>query len=182
MLRWWELTRASTRDGTMRYCVRQRTLNYHVLKQHSVVGRQWKRMTTPTTTIQERCTINATLPFLDHLVPERKYCFECGHSKKVTFISVNCFQNTRISDRVLKCSAEHERLVVPKSRLSSAGDWAFSIYAPKTWNSIPIDIRWADTVDIFKKKLLKVFVWSTLWIAKPTMLSAFEQDFGKGAI
>ena len=49
-------------------------------------------------------------------------------------------------------SADHERLVIPKSSLSSAGDRAFSIYTPKTWNSIPIDI---DTVDIFKKKFKK---------------------------
>ena len=33
------------------------------------------------------------------------------------------------------------------------GDAAFVTYAPKLWNTLPMNIREADTVDIFKRQL-----------------------------
>ncbi len=44
-------------------------------------------------------------------------------------------------------------LVVPKTRLRSGGDRAFSSYAPKLWNSLPADIREANSLGIFKSRL-----------------------------
>ncbi|KAF7654698.1 hypothetical protein LDENG_00065990, partial [Lucifuga dentata] len=44
-------------------------------------------------------------------------------------------------------------LSVPHSRLKSKADCAFEVIAPKLWNSLPLDLRAVDTVDIFKKKL-----------------------------
>ncbi len=47
-------------------------------------------------------------------------------------------------------SSQSGLLVVPKSRLRSGGDRAFSSYAPKLWNSPPADIREANLLGIFK--------------------------------
>ena len=44
-------------------------------------------------------------------------------------------------------------LVTPKSNLKSAGDRAFKLAAPRLWNSLPSEIRSAQTVITFKKKL-----------------------------
>ncbi len=44
-------------------------------------------------------------------------------------------------------------LVIPKTRLRSGGDRAFSSYAPKLWNSLPADIREANSLRIFKSRL-----------------------------
>ena len=44
-------------------------------------------------------------------------------------------------------------LTVPTANLKSYGDRAFSIRAPKEWNHLPVDIRNATSLDIFKKQL-----------------------------
>ena len=48
-------------------------------------------------------------------------------------------------------------LVVPRARLRF-GERAFSVAAPRLWNSLPVDIRNAATQDTFKKKL-KTFMF-----------------------
>ena len=48
-------------------------------------------------------------------------------------------------------------LVVPRARLRF-GERAFSVAAPRLWNSLPVDIRNAATLDTFKKKL-KTFIF-----------------------
>ncbi len=50
-------------------------------------------------------------------------------------------------------SANQSLLTVPKSKLKSRGDRAFAIAAPKLWNTLPIHIRTAPTLLIFKSKL-----------------------------
>ena len=50
-------------------------------------------------------------------------------------------------------STEPHLLVVPHSRLKTKGDCAFSVMAPTLWNSLPLCIRSAETVDSFKKQL-----------------------------
>ena len=44
-------------------------------------------------------------------------------------------------------------LAVPKSRLKTYGDRAFSVAAPKLWNELPLDLRSLDTINLFKKHL-----------------------------
>ena len=44
-------------------------------------------------------------------------------------------------------------LAVPKSRLKTYGDRAFSVAAPKLWNELPLDLRILDTINLFKKHL-----------------------------
>lgn len=56
-----------------------------------------------------------------------------------------------IPSRTLRSSTNLD-LVVPRSRRSQ-GDRAFSIAAPRLWNTLPLDIRTATSVNIFKNKL-----------------------------
>ena len=50
-------------------------------------------------------------------------------------------------------SSDSRLLVVPKSKLVSAGDRAFSVTAPKLWNKLPCDVRNLTNVDSFKTAL-----------------------------
>ena len=50
-------------------------------------------------------------------------------------------------------------LDVPKSRLITKGDRAFAVAAPKLWNSLPFNIRSAQTLEIFKSSL-KTYLFS----------------------
>ena len=44
-------------------------------------------------------------------------------------------------------------LETPSTKLKSFGDRAFSVYAPKLWNQLPIQIKQAPSLLIFKKTL-----------------------------
>ena len=44
-------------------------------------------------------------------------------------------------------------LSVPRSRLKTYGDRAFSICGPKLWNSLPDEVRLSETVGVFKTRL-----------------------------
>lgn len=57
-----------------------------------------------------------------------------------------------VPDRNLR-SSDSALLVVPKSRLITKGDRAFSIKAPRLWNSLPKDLRLASSVTTFKSLL-----------------------------
>lgn len=46
-------------------------------------------------------------------------------------------------------------LLIPPSKLKSYGDRAFSVCAPKLWNSLPKQIKEATSVYAFKKIVLK---------------------------
>ncbi|XP_041848233.1 uncharacterized protein LOC121644403 [Melanotaenia boesemani] len=50
-------------------------------------------------------------------------------------------------------SSGQSLLTVPPSRLLTRGDRAFSVRAPKLWNSLPEELRAANTVSTFKAKL-----------------------------
>ena len=49
-------------------------------------------------------------------------------------------------------SAEEYRLSVPRSSHSN-GDRAFSVAAPRLWNTLPMNIKMSDSVPIFKGRL-----------------------------
>ena len=51
------------------------------------------------------------------------------------------------------CSEGKNLLLVPKTRLKTFGDRAFSVQAPRLWNKLPIEIRTAPSLDVFKKML-----------------------------
>jgi hypothetical protein len=62
------------------------------------------------------------------------------------------------SQRILR-SQSKSILRVPPTKTSTFGDRAFSVSAPKLWNSIPQDIKMSSSVELFKKQL-KTFLFS----------------------
>ena len=55
-------------------------------------------------------------------------------------------------------SSRKEYLAVPRSRLKTYGDRAFSIAGPKLWNNLPLEIRKCASVATFKQSL-KTFLF-----------------------
>ena len=60
--------------------------------------------------------------------------------------------NTYVPHRLLR-SVDQQLLVVPRSRLALRADRAFSVAAPKRWNSLPLQIRLATSLPAFKSGL-----------------------------
>ena len=60
----------------------------------------------------------------------------------------------------LRSAGRHD-LVVPRSRLVSS-ERAFSVAAPRGWNSLPVDIRLITDTMLFKKKL-KTFLFNSAY-------------------
>ena len=79
--------------------------------------------------------------------------------KKVnTDTTVNTYKDNRHTSCTRTCSrtlrsTDQKLLAVPKSRLKTYGDRAFSVAAPKLWNELPLDLRSLDTINLFKKHL-----------------------------
>jgi len=57
-------------------------------------------------------------------------------------------------------SSSNNLLVVPPSKLRSFGDRRFAYAAPTLWNSLPLRIRSAQTLNEFKR-LLKSYLFTT---------------------
>ena len=56
------------------------------------------------------------------------------------------------SSRLLRSSSQN-LLAVPKSRLKTYGDRAFSVVAARLWNQLPLELRSVTSVDQFKTQL-----------------------------
>lgn len=61
-------------------------------------------------------------------------------------------------------SSNQVLLNVPRTRLKNKGDRAFSVVAPNLWNSLPVHIRTAQTVGIFKS-FFKTHLYSLAFIS-----------------
>ena len=57
-----------------------------------------------------------------------------------------------VPNRNLRSKDEY-LLVQPKSRLKTMGDRSFQCAAPALWNSLPLNLRMMDDVDLFKRQL-----------------------------
>ena len=71
--------------------------------------------------------------------------------------SFNCIHPARRNLR----SSNRNLLVKPYLNLNSYGKRAFSVAAPELWNNLPEDIKSANSIDDFKRKL-KTFRLSEL--------------------
>ncbi len=70
-------------------------------------------------------------------------------------ICLNCYLFI-LPSRDLR-SSDSGLLVIPPTRLRSMGDRAFSSCAPKLWNSLPSEIRQAESFSVFKSVLKTYF-------------------------
>lgn len=59
-------------------------------------------------------------------------------------------------------SFNQDLLVIPKSRLKCRGDRTFCIAAPRLWNALPLSVRQASSVNIFKSRL-KTFLFCKVY-------------------
>ena len=50
-------------------------------------------------------------------------------------------------------SIDKNLLTVPVSRLKTYGDRSFAVAAPKAWNKLPIEVRNAPSLQVFKQRL-----------------------------
>lgn len=84
------------------------------------------------------------------------FVFKCVHGLAPQYLSdlIQPYAPTR-SLR----SADLSLLVVPKTKRKLRGDRAFSVAGPKLWNDLPLHIRQADSLPVFKS-LLKTYLFS----------------------
>ena len=84
------------------------------------------------------------------------FVFKSLHGNAPIYLSE--LVHVRTIDRVLRSSSEMT-LDVPKSRLKTKGDRSFAVAGPKLWNSLPAQIRAAQSLGVFKA-LLKTYLFS----------------------
>ena len=58
-----------------------------------------------------------------------------------------------VPTRTLRSSSDTLQLIVPRTRLKSYGDRAFSAIGPKLWNQTPLHYRQSENLDVFKQRL-----------------------------
>ena len=84
--------------------------------------------------------------------------------------SLSCFTLTPLlgaSGQLISCSE------VPRSKRKLRGDRAFSVAAPKLWNDLPLHIRQASSLSIFKTNLKTHFyslAFDPAWDFAPVLL------------
>ena len=87
----------------------------------------------------------------------------------LTYKTVNGYAPSYIEDlvnhyvpsRSLR-STSQGLLTVPRSTTSTYGDRTFSIAAPRLWNTLPLMIRNAQSVSVFKR-LLKTYLFQLIY-------------------
>ena len=77
--------------------------------------------------------------------------YKCQHNLAPQYLS-GLLQDKPTHERTLR-SADLDLLTVPTANLRTFGDRAFSVAAPTLWNSLPLQIRHAATLDSFKAAL-----------------------------
>ena len=75
--------------------------------------------------------------------------FKALHGKAPVYLSeLLAFRETRVP----RFSNQYF-LEVPRTKCVTFGDRAFSVYAPKLWNSVPYEIRSCHEIEDFKTKV-----------------------------
>ncbi len=61
-------------------------------------------------------------------------------------------------------SCDQALLVVPHVRLKRRGECAFAVAGPQLWNTLPLEIRMAPSLSVFKSLLKNLFVFLSVLI------------------
>ena len=77
-------------------------------------------------------------------------CYNTLHSSMPPYLKD--LLNSYVLERVLR-SQDSKLLIVPKSNWKTFGDRAFTVTGPIIWNPLPLSLRTAGSVAIFKKHL-----------------------------
>jgi hypothetical protein len=78
--------------------------------------------------------------------------YKCLHGLAPQYLVDSIQRVSEAGRRQLRSSAT-EALVVPYTRLVTAGDRAFSSFGSRLWNSLPYDVTAATTLPIFRSRL-----------------------------
>ena len=65
--------------------------------------------------------------------------------------------------RSLRSDSMFKRLVIPRTKRKTVADRAFSVYGPSKWNEFPNDIKEANTLDVFKSKIITYMLLDNLY-------------------
>ncbi|XDV53534.1 hypothetical protein PO909_022010, partial [Leuciscus waleckii] len=84
------------------------------------------------------------------------FVFKSLHNQAPGYLSDLLHQY--IPSRSLR-SGDQNLILIPHSRLKRRGDRAFSVTGPRLWNDLPVEIRMAPSLTIFKS-LLKTHLFS----------------------
>jgi len=83
--------------------------------------------------------------------------YKCQHDMAPEYLQVYCQPMSTVASRRLR-SADSGRLAVPRTR-TSYGDRSFAVQGPRSWNSLPAELRTSDFgLDMFRRKLKTFFV------------------------
>ena len=82
-------------------------------------------------------------------------CYKSLHDLAPSYMTSMFSYRDPPSDRVTVHNDELHLLKEPTGRLTTGthGDRAFSGYAPKLWNSLPLELRLSSSFELFKKDL-----------------------------
>ena len=80
-------------------------------------------------------------------------CYKTSHDLAPSYMMSMLSYHDPPSDRVTVRNDELHLLKEPISRLTTHGDRALSVYAPKLWNSLPLELRLSSSFELFKKDL-----------------------------
>jgi len=86
------------------------------------------------------------------------YQYLNGTLPKYLSSDIALYSTQSTSHHYLRSAVDHTKLYVPKTHRSQ-GDRAFSVIGPRQWNMLPLSIREAVSLNVFKK-LLKTHLFS----------------------
>ena len=85
-------------------------------------------------------------------------CHKCMYGNAPSYLT-NILQLYTPS-RHLRSSSDSKILFTPRLKLKTIGERSFSFCGPKTWNSLPKDLRETTSLDTFKRQL-KTFLFKS---------------------
>jgi hypothetical protein len=77
----------------------------------------------------------------------------CLHGTAPAYLTEALYRTTDVDARRRLRSADSSLLLVPTTRRSTLGDRAFSVAAPRAWNSLPRELRETASLTVFRRKL-----------------------------
>ena len=103
-----------------------------------------------------------------------------ARAKSLSSVLISSFLHRYIPAQTLR-SQNAGLLIVPRVSKCTVGGRAFSYWAPLLWNDLPIEIRGADSLSIFKSRL-KSYLYSNILEKAVTKLNNLLLSSDKGFI
>ena len=82
-------------------------------------------------------------------------CYKCITGTAPSYLC-DCLQFYTPS-RTLRSASDTLSLMIPRTRLSTVGSHAFSVFGPSIWNYLPLPLRQKPSLDSFKSNLKTFF-------------------------